>query len=307
MKLLAPVLALALITGCASPGGGGTKPEPAPGPANAKGSREAQVIVDWEKNFDDADTFFIPTCIVRVPKEGKIAVSKSGRALPQTVRAGAGVVKAGARFKVVGLDRELVRSAAKAACDDFAAKIRASGFKVKTWDDVKGEAWARKVAVAAPGADGLVMDGDVIVAAPSDAQNFKPGLGGQYITSFQSWGGAVYKDQMTLIIPTYVYAAPRLWGVAEGGAGRASVAIDAAPGMNLLNAWAPILTQPGAWGGFRLKGPSVDVSEKVGELAKEDAAYTLTVDKSAYGQGVLDGAAKFNGEVAKILTGLKKH
>lgn len=335
MKFLIPAVTLALMAGCAGLGGGGAKTDAAQadaGPAKAKGPWEAKVQVDREKNLDDDEGFFVPTCIVRVPLEGKVSVHKQGSALQAMARGGnANTVKASAKFKVVGLDKETVQSAAKAACDDFVAKVRASGFKVVTWDDVKGQEWAAKIPLSAPKESGFVMDGDDIIGAPSDAQNFKPGLGNSYNAALMSWGKPLYKEKLTLVIPSYNLAAPQIWGATDEGYNRISAAINAAPGMTMTSAFAPINTAGGGWGGFKTKSYYL-VAEKVGELAKEDttstaantfsktlgflsgagsitgksASYIMTVDKAAYKAAVLSGAAKFNDEVGKTLTGLKK-
>jgi hypothetical protein len=284
-------------------------------------------------------TVVVPTAYVKFLAQGKVFVAKQGSALQQMASGGsANSVKASAKYKVIGLDKALAQSIAKQAYDDFVAKLRAAGYNVLTYDDVKGRDYvqgaAREKADATWGIPTESPQGSsdtYLVAAPSDAQQFKIGFTGMF-SEFMSRGKPKFEDA-AIVIPTYTIVAPQVWGETGSGYNRISAQINTAPGMNLNYAAAPWMGKPKVrMGGSKApgvftKGYVTNITPKAGELVKaadttptaanalskglsllggggsisaQSADYTFTIDKVAYTAGAMKGIGDFNSEVAKF-------
>lgn len=283
-------------------------------------------------------TVVVPTAYVKLLVQGKVFVSKQGSALQQMASGGnANSVKASAKYKVVGLDKALAQSIAKQAYDDFVAKLRASGYTVLTYDDIKNRDFVAGAAREKPDATwGIPTESPqgssdtYLVAAPSDAQQFKIGFTGVF-SEFMSRGKPKFEDA-AVIIPSFTIVAPQVWGATASGYNRISAQINTAPGMNLNYAAAPWMGKPKVrMGGSKApgvftKGYVGNISPKAGELVKtanttpaaanalskglsmltgagaiqaESAEYTFTIDRNAYTAGAMKGIGDFNSEVAK--------
>lgn len=282
-------------------------------------------------------TVVVPTVYVKLLVQGKAFVAKQGSALQQMASGGnANSVKASARYKVVGMDKALAQSIARQAYDDFVAKLRASGYTVLTYDDIKTRDYvsgaAREKADATWGIPTESPQGSsdtYLVAAPSDEQQFKIGFTGVF-SEFMSRGKPRFEDA-AVIIPTYTIVAPQVWGESGSGYNRISAQINTAPGMNLNYAAAPWMGKPKVrMGGSKvpgvfLKGAVTNTTPKAGELVKaadttptaanalskglsllsgagsiqaSSAEYTFTIDRDAYTSGAMKGIGDFNSEVA---------
>ncbi len=291
------------------------------------------------KNFGDSPVIIVPTVFLRLPVAGKVSVAQSGSALSGVGRTGgANTVRASAHYVVSGLDKALAQQIAKKVYDDFVGRLRAAGYTVKTYEDIKDLDAVKNAQRTAPDAAwGLPIEKDgfganvLLVATPTDEQNFKSGMASGVFNQFAKYGKSILGEG-TILMPTYVITSPQVWGEKGAGYSTISAGINAAPGMNLASAIVPLLTQKGAWGDAKLKGQAINVSEKVGELAMQDttsnagnaistalsmisgagkivgksANYQFTIDPAAYEAGVLAGTGGFNAEAAKIIAAAKK-
>lgn len=285
------------------------------------------------KNLGDSQTIIVPTVYLKLPVAGKVMAVKQTSAFSLIGNSGGGnTVRASAHYSVTGLDKQFAQHLAQKVYDDLVAKLRAAGYTVKTYADIKDLDGVKSITRDKPDDTwGMPMEKDrsgnqvFVVATPTDEQNFKPGLGGAVISPFQHFGkSALGESSGTLLIPVLVFDAPQAWGKTDSGYSRISAEANVAPGMNLQSATASLLTAHGGWGGVQTKGPSPNISTKVGELAKQDATdkagnafskslsfltgsgsitgskgiYTLAIDQTAYEAGLMNGAGAFNTEVA---------
>ncbi|HXE42969.1 MAG TPA: hypothetical protein VN516_08085, partial [Candidatus Baltobacteraceae bacterium] len=275
----------------------------------------------------------IPTVYLKLPVAGKVMAVKQTSAFSLIGSSGGGnTVRASAHYSVTGLDKKFAQHLAQKVQDDLVAKLRAAGYTVKTYADIKDldavksikrdtadETWGLPL-------EKNQMGNDVsLIATPSDEQNFKPGMGGAVIAPFQHFGkSAIGEGSGTLLIPVLTFNAPQAWGKTDSGYSSISAEVNVAPGMNMQSAVASLLTAGGAWGGVTTKGPSPSISTKVGELTKTDATdkagnafskslsmltgsgsitgskgiYVMAINQADYEAGLMNGAGAFNTEIA---------
>lgn len=344
--LLATAILSGLLGGCAStapstasdskPAGSGEGSVTAA--QTAAGSSTLAVNVGYPQDLRDyANTVVVPTAYVKFLVNGKVFVSKQGSALSTLGGGNANSVKASAKYKVSGLDKALAQSIAKQAYDDFVARLRASGYTVLTYDDIKDRDYVQKAARDKGDATwGLPLETPVgssdtyLVAAPSDAQQIKVGFTGPF-AEFISLGKPRFKDA-TVVIPTYTIVSPQVWGETGAGYNRIEAGIKTAAGMNLQYASAVWMGKPkvrmggGNAAGVVTKAAVINITEKAGDLVKaadtsptaanaiskglsaltgagsisaSSADYVFNVDRNAYTAGAMKGITAFNAEVAK--------
>ncbi|MEO5958681.1 MAG: hypothetical protein ABIZ49_11070 [Opitutaceae bacterium] len=305
--------------------------------ATAAEAPTIKIQADKEKNFGDSTTIVVPTIYLRLAVAGKVSVAKQGSALSAVGGGSTNTVRASAHFTVDGLDKTIAQGLAKKAYDDFVAGLRAAGYTVKTYEDIKDMDVVKAAARMSPDANwGLPIDKDVngaivsMVATPTDAQAFKPGFGGAVIAPFQKAGRSALGEG-TILIPSYVIYAPVVWGEKGGGYKTISAQVNVAPGMNLAAAYVPLLTSKGAWGGTKLLNQP-PLSDNVGELVKQDttakaanalgsalslltgagkisgssANYVFKIDPVAYEAAALRGISAFHAETMKVIVAAKK-
>lgn len=349
LPLLAAAILAVLVSGCASNAAapakpGGTGEGSLTAAQTAAGSTGLAVNVGYPQDLRDyANTVVVPTAYVKFLVDGKVFVSKQGSALSTLGGGNANSVKASAKYKVSGMDKVLAQRIAKQAYDDFVARLRASGYTVLTYDDIKDRDYVKKAArdkgdpkwglpVESP-----VGSSDVyLVAAPSDDQQIKIGFTGPF-AEFISMGKPRFKDA-TVVIPTYTIVAPQVWGETGGGFNRIEAGIKTAAGMNLQYASALWMGKPktrmggGNAAGVVTKAAVINITDKAGELVKaadttptaanalskglsvltgagsisaSSADYVFNVDPGAYTAGALKGITDFNAEVARAAASAK--
>lgn len=287
----------------------------------------ANIQVDAPKTFRASGTILVPTLYLRVTTDGSVFVAKG---------AGSSTASAKGKFAVDGLEKAALMTLATKLQDDFVAKLRADGWKVLTFDDIKADpevvAMARR---PADGALGLPQEKDgagrmnYAIATPSDAQNFKPAMQGTH-WNFRNVAKAM---NATVVIPQIDIVAPQVWGETRKGYSSASAAVKTAPGMNLNS--ATILALNGRGGGglaFKLKQAVVGTGENVGtfvdakdkspsaangvskglsilggggSINRASAAYIFAIEPKAFETAVLRGGNAFLGEVAKTIAAEK--
>ncbi len=354
-KILAAAIAAmaTLMTGCVSnaarSGGGDSsapvtaaaQPAAAPAPVSASSGNSSGIsvpvtAVNPEDLLDYNRTIVVPTAYVKFVVDGKVGVSKQGSALSTIGGGSANSVKASAKYHLNGLDKSLAQSIAKRAYDDFVGQLRAAGYTVLTFNDIKGRDYMQGIALAKTDAKwGLPVESPagssdtLLVAAPSDEQLIKIGFTGPF-SEFISMGKPKIKDA-TVLIPTYTLVAPQIWGETGATYSSISAGIQTAPGMNLQAAsviWMgkPKVRMMHGIPGVATKAPVLNISTNAGTLSKTDttsnaanalskglsllsgagsitsnsADYTFTVDPEAYSTGAMKGISAFNAEVAKV-------
>lgn len=324
-----------LLTGClAKPA---ASPAAAPVAAAPAAMGHMEVVAAYADDLSDyGRTVVVPTAYVKVLVQGRTVVTQPGNSL-QTLGGGKpNAVEAIASYRVAGMDKALAQSLARQAYDDFVAKLRAAGFTVLTYDDVKARyyvqvavrdkadpAWG--MPVEAPQGSGNVY----LVAAPSDEQQFRIGLTGVF-TEFMNRGLSKFDDAV-VVIPTYTLVAPQVWGETGTGYKTISAKLNAQPGMSLQYASATWLGRSrlrstgGKAAGVVLRNPVANLSPRAGELVRTadttptasntlskalslltgagrthttSVEYAFTIDRNAYEAGAMTGIGTFNDAVA---------
>lgn len=282
----------------------------------------------------------VPTAYVKLLVDGSVFAAKQGSALAAMGGGSTNSVKAKASYTVAGLDKAYAQGLANQAYEDFVAQLRAAGYTVLTYADIKDRdfvaAAARDTGDARWGMPTEKQPGardTYVVAAPSDEMAFKIGFTGVF-AEFIKYGKPKFTDA-ALVIPVYTVNAPQAWTETERGFNRIEAGATVAPGLNLQYASALWMGKPkvrmggGNFPGVVTKAPVINVSEQAGTLSKLDttptaanalskglsllggggsissssAEYTFTIDPVAYGAAVLHGVKSFNAEVGKALAG----
>lgn len=222
-----------------------------------------------------SNTVVVPTVYVKLLVEGSAFVSQQGG---YQIGKSSNAAKASAKYKVNGIDKKLAQEIARQAYDDFIAKLRATGYTVLTYNDIRERdfvksaerekmdaTWGLPVEVSRNG------DQTYIVAAPSDEQHFMSGMNSGVFNQFVSWGKPKFTDA-TVIIPQYTITAPQVWGKKDASYSTISTAINTAPNMQLQSAAAPWMGMPvvrimHGIPGVTTNG-SIKIAEKVGSLVQ---------------------------------------
>jgi hypothetical protein len=286
-----------------------------------------------ERDLRGSPTLIIPTVYVELAVAGKVSATKQGGALASLGGGGSNTVKAKAQWAVDGLDKAFAQSIARKVQEDLVAKLRAAGYTVKTYEDIKGldavKAAKRQALDAAWGLPLIksqaIMNSVAVVAAPSDEQYFISGMAWGLFNQFVR-GTKSTLGEGTILIPTITIAAPQAWVETGGGYKRISAQANVAPGMNLTIARADFMSDRGSGGTLMTTEQIINLNEKVGELTTRDTTpasanalssalsalsgagsistksghYLLTIDRAAYEAAVLRGAVAFNSEIAKL-------
>lgn len=300
------------------------------------------VNVGYAEDLTDyANTVVVPTVYVKFLVQGSVfAVKQGGYRVGQN----ANTVRASAKYRVAGMDKTLAREISRQVHDDFVNKLRAAGYTVLTYDDIKDRDYVRAAEREAGDAHwGLPVESprdssDVyLVAAPSDAQQFKSGFAGGVFSEFISSGKPKFHDA-TLIIPTYTIVSPQVWGETGATYSTISAGIKTAVGMTLRTASARWMGKPrvrmggGNHPGVVTKHEVVNITEQAGYLVAADTTsaaanslskdlsfltgagsirtdsseYIFTLDRNAYIAGVLKGTGDFNAQVAMTAAEVRK-
>lgn len=353
MNMLKPLVLTAFaatLAGCANiPGLGGNKTPTDSGVATGAAAQpmsadyqapKSEVVVEAGRpeHLSTGNVLIVPTAYVSFPVAGKVAVAQQGSAWKAIGGGSTNSVKASAEFTVNGLDKALAQQIAKQVYDDFVAQLRATGYTVLSYEDIKDRDVLRKASRKKPAAAwGLPTDKTngitTVQAAPSDEQNFDWGFNGGVFNQFISLGKTKLSDGI-IMIPEFTITAPQMWGEKSEGYSTISAAVKGAPAMQMTVAGVSWLTNKpkvemggGARVGVHLKGV-VGLSDKVGELkmledttsgaanaisktlgflsgtgsiSSQSARYEMTIDRNAYLAAAVAGARKFNTEVAKVV------
>ncbi len=247
----------------------------------------------------DSKTFIIPYYTVLASANGGMWIT-------------GGSAKLHAKFFVLGIDKASMQELSAKLHADLVSKVRAAGFTVLTYDDVKDhnvmKGADRRTPDKDPKYDGMNTtkdrggDANYVIATFSDESNIKPALQGAH------WGlrGIAKDKDAVLMVPEVWYEIPIAVGKGEAGYTEDKAEITVLPGMKLHRANALFINQK-ARGGTVQTRYNVKVSDNVGTVAKgvmDDFSFgefkrgsqdwTITLDKEKFKVGVLRGGLAFN-------------
>ncbi len=278
--------------------------------------------VSGAKTFRDSDTLVVPTSYLRLTVDGAAsAVSDKNTFSSDTSNA-----RVTLKYKINGVDKALAQEIAKAAYEDFVAKLRAAGYKVLTYDDIKDQITGL-ARYSKDEAYGLPVDAGQLVVTPTDEMAIKPGMGGNIVSPYQHFGKSTLKEG-TLLIPTFIISSP----LARSETSSSNAKLTLFPSMALTSGYVAFMTHGGAWGNAKLKKAVFGLSDNVGTIAKtadtsptvanaltktfaafgvggtnrKSATYTMTVDRAAYRDAAVKGLVMYNVEFAKVAADAKK-
>jgi hypothetical protein len=295
-------------------------------PIPFEGKLEVNAI-NPEDLLDYNRTVIIPTVYVTLLTGGRqTAVRQSG-----LLSSGNATARASMNFSVQGVDAALAQSLAEQAYADVVMRMKAAGYTVLTWNDVKSRDVFQSMSREP---QNLVTKSENnmnwLTAAPSAEQHFKIGFTGVF-AEMTSGGKSKFMDA-TVIVPSYTVVAPQTWSEASQGYKSVSAEVNIAPGMNLQHAGAPWMGAPksrimrggpGVW----LKANTINISTNVGEAIKtadttpqtanvvagvlsmlsgvgniqrSSSEYSFKVQPAAYLAGAMAGISRFNAELAKV-------
>ncbi len=276
-----------------------------------------------ESDLRASPTITIPTVYLELGVAGKVSGTK---------QSGSNTAKAKAHWAVGGLDKAFAQSIAKKIEDDLVTKLRAAGYTVKTWADIKDlepmkkaerrpfdATWGAPVAKSVFSGDNIAL-----TIAPSDEQYFKTAMAWGVFNQFISRTKSVIGEG-TILIPTFTIAAPQAWATTERGYKRASATAHVAHGMNLTQARADFMTDKGSGGTVMTTEQIINLNEKVGDLTEKDTTshagnaisaalgtltgtgsiksasgyYHLEIDRAAYEAAILRAALPFNSVITE--------
>lgn len=294
-------------------------------------------VVNPEDLLHYSKTVMVPTAYVTLLAGGRATASKQSGLFQR----GNASALASANFRVAGIDKAFAQSLAQLAYDDFVGKLRAAGYTVLTYADVREREFMRNAQrEKGDGALGLPTKSEgghtYVTAAPTDDQHFRSGFAGGVFAEFLQGGKSLVTDA-TLIIPQYTITAPQIWGESSRGYASVSAEIKTAPGMNLTFAaahWAgkPVSRVMRGIPGVQTRQQVVNITGKAGTLQhvadttpqaanalsnvlsalsgagntqRSSGEYLFTIDREAYAAGMMNGIGRFNAEVAKAAADAK--
>ncbi len=270
-----------------------------------------QFAVKGIKKFAKSDTILLPMIYLHTLVQGIHKESKGG-------------AHAKAEFSISNLSPDLGTELATEIHQDLVLKLRASGWKVLTYEDVKDHAGWSKLKRARP---------EKVIGVDGFKNNL--GFGDQYwMTSYpegtpnlqnQSFGvkGAADLHNIhtkvakaigaNLLFPVLRFDSPVAYGSSGRGYKNTKASASVIPAMDLGYAHSGFYSVKGAWGGVDLKS-SVRVSESVGSITKVDESssqdvslftfktfrsiakgdYLMTLDETAYKKTILKVAKDYN-------------
>jgi len=241
-----------------------------------------------EDTFADSKTYLIPTVYLHLAARNATFVKHES-------------ARATARVLVKGLDKAYAQGLAKQAQDDLAAKIRAAGFTVLTYDDVKADlaGFDRMKDNAEYGLPTRLIDStpgiDFAIAAPSDEQAFDYSFAQGPVFQFRK---LAKEKNAVVIVPQVFLNMPEVASQGSSHALAASVALTVMPALKLH--WAWVFAQSGGDAGNiriqrhggRTVAENVGALQKVGETnnpgdwSGKQGDFTLTLDPAAFSAGV---------------------
>ena len=251
-------------------------------------------------SLGSSKTFYVQTATIIVSASGSVwAQSQNGSANAQ----------AHAKFWVKGLDKALLQDLARQMQDDLVKKLRAAGYTVLTYEDLKTDP-----RIAGHGRDEpdskwhlptWSKDPNVyLLANPIDAQAFdKP------ITGPLFWLTSLAKEKnLIMIVPELTFTVPQVWGEKTTGYKRAEANINILPALKFAggmvwtaDAKGPVNIQIQEHGkrlvaenAGKLKKVDEDTTNFTSSWGRSSADYVFTLDQAVFAAGVLRVADQVN-------------
>lgn len=266
-------------------------------------------MVDVKKPLAFGSTYFIPTVNLRVSASGDVWAQQKNTVFKTNNS------KAHGRFYVKGLDKAFVQGLARQVQDDLVAKLRAAGYTVMTYDDLKGE-----TDIAGHDRDkadpqwGLPIEGkenlDFALISPSDEQTFDVPLTGPLF-----WMRGVAKDkQVIIIVPEITFEVPVMVGETESTYSTFKAGISVNPAMRLNGAMVWVMDGKQRSGTIQIQQHGKRLaSEKAGtpKLVDEDTTsfssswksnksnWVMDLDPTAFSDGLLRVSYAVNDLIVK--------
>lgn len=248
------------------------------------------------KTLGKSTTYYIPSVTLLLSVHGEVWAQKKG-------------AQAVGKFFVDGVSKEYAQALAKTLHDDLVTKMRAAGYTVKTFDDMKDDPEVAKRDRLKPNERwGLPIRKDMsgstkfVVAAPTDAQAFEVGLTGPV----HSYMGFAKEKDLVMIVPEYWFTAPQMGAEVSEGYKRATAGIVIEPAMKLYYASIYFVGPKKDSGyvfvqihGKRLASESAGTVEQTAERKSDmgvlldyewkrtSSDFGFTIDPTAYAAGVL--------------------
>ncbi|MCR4302801.1 MAG: hypothetical protein NUV63_01055 [Gallionella sp.] len=252
-----------------------------------------RVEMNHKGDFGDSKAYFIPTVYLRITARTETSAQTGGSS-------GA---FAKAKILIDGLDKSLLQGLAKKVYDDLVAKIRASGFTVLTYDDMKTELAGldRMKPNEKFGFPTSLLEGgsgvDYAIITPSDEQTFDWGVTGMTYR----YRDIAKKKDVVVLVPDIRFSLTEVLSKDTGSFFTKSVELNVLPPMRLN--WAIVYALPPDWGGgdIRIKEHGKRLAAEVAGSVKkvsEDKAdyagwaratgdYVFTIDPAAVSTGIL--------------------
>jgi hypothetical protein len=243
-------------------------------------------------NIGASKTYLVPSVNLVVSAMGSVW-SKSGGA------------KAHGKYYVDGLKKDLLQDLATKIQDDLVTRLRAAGYTVLTYDDVKGEpdvaSRGRNKAdprFGLPTTGGLGMPVTFVVATPTDAQAFDAPIQGH---AWPFRGMAKAKD-LVVLVPEIRFTVPQMFGETDSGYKRDSAGIATDPAMILEGATVSAVNPKGGQPAIQIQRHGTRLAAEVaGTIRKvsEDKTtvsgswettsgdFIMTLDPTAFSDGIL--------------------
>jgi hypothetical protein len=243
-------------------------------------------------NFAPTKSYLIPTYTIQVSSLG-------------SVWAQAGRTKAHAKYYVYGLDKALLQGLSKTLQDDLVTKMRAAGYSVLTYEDVKNEPDVTSHALlkvdsryGLPTGGGLGAPVTFVIANPTDAQAFENPIQGP------AWwlrGISKAKD-VTIIVPELTFTTPQMFGQASSNTYVDSAGISTDPRMIFEGAKIvggnPKGGQPSIQIQKHGQRTAADVAGKITKVSEDRTTvshvfettvddYVMQLDPTAFSDGIL--------------------
>ena len=241
-------------------------------------------------SLGDSKTYFVPTYDLLVSVHGSVWAQKGG-------------AQAHGKYFVEGLTKPLMHELATKLQDDLVARMRAAGFTVLTYEEMKADP-----DVAKRGLDGdedkwnfpvrSITPLSYILAAPSDAQQFNNPIQGPA----WPWRGMAKAKDLVAVSPELRFSVPQMWGATRAGYSTNEAGIATDPAMLFEGGTIYSITRKGG-------GETIMIQRHGGRLASENAGtitklrenatnfskswqrtsgdYSMTIDPVTFGDGIL--------------------
>jgi hypothetical protein len=265
-------------------------------------------------------TILVPSALLHVGVDGDVWAVNSGGMFSK-----GGTAKAHGKYFVTGLNKEFLQDLARKSQEDLVQRLRAAGFTVKTYEEMKSvpeivehDRYDIDKDYGMPTDDRAGIN--YVIATPTDEQAFKGGLR-TYVWSMRKLAKA---QDVFVLLPQYNIRAPQMWGEKSSGYKRNSAKIDLSPDLTMGNATMYCVNAKQQGCMVMQQGDNRLIAEGVGEVAETSqsnyslaggnnssfgatygeikgvkASYRFNADREKYAAGVMLAVTSFNDQIVK--------